>query len=198
MVGIGDALAGRSLQAARAAHLGQLALELDDAVGEQPPVGLDLGLAGAAHDAEAAALALQVGPGADQARALVVQPRQLDLQPAFAGAGAAGEDLQDQAGAVDDLDLPGLLEVALLDRRQRVVDHHHVDLGGAERAADLVDLALAEQGGRGSRRRARRREPPTALHATSEVEGLGARPTASSRRACAGSRRIGAADAPDG
>ena len=48
------ALARQPLQAARTAHVGQLGLELDDAVDQQPPVGLDLGLARATQEAEAA------------------------------------------------------------------------------------------------------------------------------------------------
>src|SRR5471030_16196 len=92
--GIGNAFAGATLQPARPAHVGQIALELDDALDEEAPVGLDLGLAGTTQKAEAAALALQVGPSANQAGALVVETSQLHLQAALAGARAAGEDLQ--------------------------------------------------------------------------------------------------------
>jgi hypothetical protein len=61
------ALSGGPLQAARALNLFQVALHLDHAVVQQPPVGLDLGFAGAAHDPRPAALPLQVGPGSHQA-----------------------------------------------------------------------------------------------------------------------------------
>ena len=104
------------MERAGALHLLELALDLGDALADQAAVGLDLGFAGAAQEAEAAALAFQMGPAPDQARALIGQVRELDLQPAFPRARAFAEDLQDQSCAVEHLGRPGLFQIALLHR----------------------------------------------------------------------------------
>ena len=91
-------------------------LQLGHAVADQPAVGLDLGLAGAAEEAEAAALALEVGPGADQPPGLIIEMGELDLQPALGGRRPLAEDFEDQPGAVDHLGLGALLQILLLDR----------------------------------------------------------------------------------
>ena len=69
--------------------------------------------------------------------------------PAFPRAGATGEDLEDQPGAVHDLDLQRLFEIALLDRRQLIVEDGDVDMLDLADRRELFDLALAEQGRRG-------------------------------------------------
>ena len=101
---------------AGAAHAVEVALDPDDALADQAAVDLDLAFAGTAQEAEAAALAFQMGPGPHQAAALVFERGQLDLQAAFMRAGARAEDLEDQAGAVDHLGVPRRLEIALLHR----------------------------------------------------------------------------------
>ena len=74
--------------------------------------------------------------------------REFDLQRTFLGLGAAAEDFQDQSGAVEHLGVPGLLEIALLDRRQRAIHHHEFDIVALDETEDLLDLALAEIGRR--------------------------------------------------
>ena len=136
------------MQPPRRLDLFQFVFEAGDAIADQAAIRLDLGFAGAADEAEAAALALQMGPGPHQARALIVEMREFDLQRAFLGLGAAAEDFQDQPGAIENLGAPGLLEVALLNRRQGAIHHHQFDLVPGDQADDFLDLALAEIGRR--------------------------------------------------
>src|SRR3569833_3853178 len=74
--------------------------------------------------------------------------RELDLQRTLFGLGAAAEDFQDQAGPVEHLGAPGLLEIALLDRPERTIHHHELDVMTCNQTQDLVYLALAKIGGR--------------------------------------------------
>src|SRR5208282_6861763 len=96
-----------AMQFARALHLGKLGLDLGETFLDQAPVGFELGLAGPAEKAEAAALALEMGPGPHQPAFLVGQMRMLDLQRTFAGACAPAKNFKDEAGAVEHLGVPG-------------------------------------------------------------------------------------------
>ncbi len=137
--------------------LGQLLLQVGDAPPDLPSVHLQLGLARAA-DAHAAGgapgpstrLPGQVGPGSGQAGEPVLVLGQLHLDCALPGAGVAGEDVQDERGAVDDLHIlsQGLLQLPLLPRRELLVEDHHVRARLLDQALELLQLALADEGGR--------------------------------------------------
>ncbi|MNV68397.1 hypothetical protein D3C71_1612420 [compost metagenome] len=86
-----------------------------------------------------------MGPAADQPRGHVAQLRQFHLQLAFVAARTLGEDIQDQPGTVDHAPLQEPLQVALLPRRQRMVDQDQVGAGSIGRGLDLVQLAAADQ-----------------------------------------------------
>ena len=110
---------------------------------DDPAVGLELALAGSAR-ADAAAGPRQVGPEARQARQLVLELGELDLEAALVGLRVEGEDVEDQPAAVDDLDLEQALERLLLARRQLVVGDEEVEPGLALRLGQLLGLALAD------------------------------------------------------
>ena len=107
--------------------------------GDPPPVDLDLGLTrAAAADADtagrsAADLAGERLAPAAQPRAQVLQLGEFDLGLALLGAGVLGEDVEDQRGAVDDLDLDDLLQLLQLAGGQLAVADHRVGALGLRR-----------------------------------------------------------------
>jgi hypothetical protein len=62
--------------------------------------------------------------------------------------GVLGEDVEDEGGAVDGRPPQDLLQVAALGRRQLVVEDHGVGVDDVGDVAQLLGLALADEGGR--------------------------------------------------
>ncbi len=118
-----------------------------DAALNLPPVGFQLGFAGAAG-ADAAAQLRHGLALAGEPRQHVLKLRQLHLQLALAGAGVAGKDVQNQLRAVQHPAGQRGLKVAQLGGRQVVVEEHQVGLGGGGDSGDLLHLAGADQRGR--------------------------------------------------
>lgn len=71
----------------------------------------------------------------------MLQLGQLDLQLAFVALGAQREDIQDQCHAIDHAQVEFALEVALLRRRQRLVEQDDVGQQRAGHRHALLDLA---------------------------------------------------------
>jgi len=85
---------------------------------------------------------------ARQSREYVFQLRQFHLQTPFGRAGATGEYIEDQLGAVDDLDVNGGFEVALLRGSEFVVDNQDVGLMCLGEFFQFLYFAVSKQSGR--------------------------------------------------
>ena len=77
-------------------------------------------------------------------REKVVELRELHLKLAFAGARAAGEDVQDELRAVQHFAREGFVEVAELGRRQVAVEQNRVGLEGLGLLGQFADFARAD------------------------------------------------------
>ncbi len=119
--------------------LAEFLLEAGDFVEDNAPVGLDLSLTGATH-ADTAALSLEVGPHAGEAREEVLVLSELDLGLSVGGLGATSENVEDEACAVEDLDLKLALDVEDLLGREVVVEDSHLDVVVFDILTDLVEL----------------------------------------------------------
>ena len=145
--------AAAALGVADRLHLLDLTAQLGDAGVDPATVELDLGLTRSARAHALAAGGLATGLArhrltpATQARQEVLQLGQLDLRLALPALRVLGEDVEDQRGAVDDLDLDDVLEGAALARRELGVADDGVGALGDDDVAQLDGLALAEVGG---------------------------------------------------
>ena len=115
------------MQRASAHHRFKFALDLQNFLLQQAAVSFDLGFARTAEEAATTALAFKVGPASDQSALLIIQMRQFDLQCTFLGAGTLTENFQNEPRTVDNLDVPFLFEIALLYRRQCVINNDQPD-----------------------------------------------------------------------
>ena len=84
-------------------HVGKAIAQVANALRDDAAVFFELGFAGAAQ-ADAALVARQVGPHLAQAGQGVFELGELDLQARLVAAGARGEDVEDEFGAIQDLD----------------------------------------------------------------------------------------------
>ena len=123
----------------------EVALNLVDTLANFPAIDLELAFALAAAHADAALLPRQVSPEPRQPRQQMVQLRQLHLQLALARAGALGEDVENQRGAIEDFALENLFKVAALGRAEFLVEHHRVHLGLFALLRELARLAGADE-----------------------------------------------------
>ena len=125
--------------------LAELGLQLLDPVHHQPAVFLKLLFARAA-DADPALVAGKVGPHPLEPRQGVLELRQLDLEVGLVRLGVGREDVEDDLGPVDDLDLERPFEVPRLPGAQVVVEDHQVGLIGGDEFLQFLDLAGADVG----------------------------------------------------
>ena len=86
-----------------------------------------------------------MAPAAHEACGQVLQLRELHLQLAFMALRAGGEDLEDQHRPVGHGHAEVALEIALLRRRQGLVEQHGLRLVALDQRLDLVGLARADE-----------------------------------------------------
>src|SRR5207248_5301663 len=111
-------------------------------IADQPAVGFELRFAGAAQS-DAAGLPLEVSPAAHQARRQMLELGQLDLELAFGAVGALGEDVENEAHAIDHATIERALEIALLRAGERVIEDHEIRPRFRSARRALGDLAAS-------------------------------------------------------
>ena len=142
------ALARGALRAAYALHLLELAAQDRHLVTDTAAVGLDLGLARSARtdttgraSRATTGLATQGLTPATQTRQEVLHLGQRHLRATGLAAGVLSEDVEDEPGAIDDLDLDDVLQVAQLPRAQLAIADDRVSACQHDEFAEFARFA---------------------------------------------------------
>lgn len=143
--GEGNGLALFALDTASGADFIEIRFNGLDAAGDLAPIGLELCFAGTAG-ADPSAQAGHSNAAAGEAGHKVVELSQFHLELAFAGAGARGKDIEDELGAVEDLNAKGAFEIALLGGSELGVEENGIGAETSDQAFDFAQLARPYQG----------------------------------------------------
>jgi len=137
------------------AHILDLFFEVRNVRANFAPINFELAFAGTAQaDAAGAAasrrptrLAREVRPHARQSRQAILVLREFDLERAFFGTRMLRENIEDERGAVEHLDVLALecrFDFALLVGREFVVENQHIERRVGARGDDLVQFTFAD------------------------------------------------------
>jgi len=121
--------------------------QLADFVVEHAPVEFDLLFTWPTAQTDATLLSLKVCPSSHKTGGLMLHLSQFHLKLSLVAAGTLGEDLEDQADSLHDLDTPDLLQITLLYRRQGMVKQHMINLLCLEALANLSHFPSANKRG---------------------------------------------------
>src|ERR1039457_7193623 len=133
------------------AHDFEVTRDVGNAILHPAAVGFQLRFTFTAAHADAALLPRQVAPETRQARQQMLELSQLDLELALAGAGALGENVENERGAVEDLAIEGPLQIATLGRGKLVIKDDGIDIRLVANPGEFLRLAFADVGGRARR-----------------------------------------------
>ena len=140
------ALTPGALRGALLAHRVEFHADAVDALGDFAPVRFELRFTLAAPHANAAGLTRQVTPVTREPRQQMFELRELHLQLALPRACALREDVEDERGAVENLALENLLQIARLRPAQIVVEDDRVHVQLFALFGKLHRLAAADEG----------------------------------------------------
>ncbi len=116
-----------AMECTRANNGFKLTFDAQNLVLQHAPIGFDLRFTRTTQEPAATALTLKVGPASDKTAFLIIQMRKFDLQRTFLGACSLTKNFENETRTIDDLDVPLFLQIALLNRRQRMIDDNKPD-----------------------------------------------------------------------
>lgn len=124
--------------------VGQLLLKEGNPVADPASVDFQLGLSGATAS-DSTHQTGHLAPAASQSRQQVFQLGQFDLDAPLAGLRPLGEEVEDQLGAVDDLEIGRRIDRPDLRRGQLPIEDDHIGSQLERADDDLLELALADE-----------------------------------------------------
>ncbi len=139
-----DRFAPLPLLGADAPHVFELLLDVTDAAVNLAPVGFQLRFT-RTTGANAAAQLRHLDAASGEPWEHVVELGQFHLQLSFPGAGVAGKNVENELGPVNDPRVHDAFDIALLRRREIVVEQDYVGGDRRGRSGNFFQLAFADE-----------------------------------------------------